>query len=89
MRGGESTDALAILSVIGVRRELCQMNITQLQGRLARLTRELAIAYSSLPWNGAWIERLTRDVAETEGAIAAQQKVESKSSVERVAELVR
>ncbi len=65
------------------------MNTTQLQGRLARLTRELAIAYSSLPWNGAWIERLTRDVAETEGAIAAQRMVETVSRVERVAELAR
>lgn len=65
------------------------MNITQLQGRLARLSRELAIAYSSLPWNGAWIERLTRDAVETERAIAAQQTAEAAPRVERVAALAR
>jgi hypothetical protein len=88
MHGVEQLDGFAILHCTMVGKERCEMNITQLQGRLARLNRELATAYSSLPWNGAWIDRLMRDVAETERAIAAQQMAEP-PRVERVAALAR
>lgn len=49
------------------------MNLSQLFGRYGRLKRELAVAYSSLPWNGAWIDRLSRDLAETEREIMTLQ----------------
>jgi hypothetical protein len=53
------------------------MNLSQLQGLHARLKRELAVAYSNLPWNGPWIDRLTRDLADTERQIASMRGSEA------------
>jgi len=47
------------------------MNLVQLTGRQFRLKRELAFAYSELPWNTGRIERLTDELAATEIQLAA------------------
>lgn len=47
------------------------MNLVQLTGRQFRLKRELACAYSELPWNTGRIERLTGELAATELQLAA------------------
>lgn len=47
------------------------MNLVQLTGRQFRLKRELACAYSQLPWNIGRIERLTDELAATEVQLAA------------------
>ncbi len=46
------------------------MNLEQLKGRHTRLERELAAAFSALPWPAARIERLADELAETEREIA-------------------
>jgi hypothetical protein len=47
------------------------MKLGQLVGRHLRLQRELAGAYSNLPWQTDWIDRLTRDIAAVEHEIVA------------------
>ena len=47
------------------------MDLEQLTGRYFRLQQELAIAYSVVPWNSRRIDRLARDLAAAERAIAA------------------
>lgn len=47
------------------------MNIEQLAGRCLRLRQELAVAYSSVPWNTGLIDRLTDELAATERGMAA------------------
>lgn len=46
------------------------MELKQLVGRHLRLQRELAAAYSSLPWQIDWIDRLAGDIAAVEREIA-------------------
>ena len=52
----------------------------QLQGRHARLERELAKAFSTQPWPGALIDRLVNELADTECAMAAQRAAEEQRS---------
>lgn len=47
------------------------MNVEQLTGRGFRLRHELAIAYSSVPWNTGLTDRLAVELAATERAMAA------------------
>ena len=47
------------------------MNLEQLTGRYFRLQQELATAYSVIPWSNGRINRLARDLAAAERAIAA------------------
>lgn len=47
------------------------MDLEQLKGRYFRLQQELSIAYSTVPWNSGRIDRLARDIAAAERAIAA------------------
>ena len=46
------------------------MTLAQLTGRHFRLRQELALAYSSLPWNTRRIDRLSKDIACTDRDIA-------------------
>lgn len=45
------------------------VDIEQLAGRYRRLSQELAVAYSSVPWNTRHIDRLTHDLVATEHEI--------------------
>jgi hypothetical protein len=56
------------------------MDLKQLKGLRFRLLRELSIAYSSLPWQTDWIDRLTRDLAAADREIALQQSVHATQS---------
>jgi len=47
------------------------IDIEQLAGRYRRLSQELAVAYGSVPWNIARIDRLTHDLVATEREIGA------------------
>jgi hypothetical protein len=47
------------------------MSVDQLTGRYFRLRNELAVAYSSVPWNTGHIDRLTNELAAIELEIAA------------------
>ncbi len=51
------------------------MDLKQLTGWRFRLLRELSIAYSTFPWQMAWINRLIRDIDVAERQIAALQPV--------------
>jgi hypothetical protein len=53
------------------------MNIRQLSGRHLRLRRELAIAYSSLPWNAGYIDRLANELSSAERELALQRRGQS------------
>lgn len=53
------------------------MSLKQLMGRKLRLQRELALAYSSLPWRTPQIERVAKDLAATESEIEALQPAEA------------
>jgi hypothetical protein len=50
------------------------MNLDQLTGRQFRLKRELALAYSELPWNTGRIDRLHDELALTEAQISAARE---------------
>ena len=52
----------------------------QLMGRYRRLQKELAVAYSMVPWQMGRINRLVNDLAVTEREIAAPQPVYERRS---------
>lgn len=52
------------------------MQFEQLMGRYSRLRRELADAYTAMPWNVRWIDRLADEVAATEREMASHQPVD-------------
>ena len=58
------------------------MDLEQLKGRYCRLQHELAAAYSAVPWNSGRIERLARDLAAAERAIAALTTADRPSPVD-------
>ena len=55
------------------------MDFEQLMGRYSRLQNELSIAYATMPWPSALIDRLAADVATTEREIAALQPIDEQS----------
>jgi hypothetical protein len=52
-------------------KEARNMKREQLMGRHIRLQGELAVAYSKVPWQTAWIDRLADDLASVEREIGA------------------
>jgi hypothetical protein len=56
------------------------MSLEQLVGRHFRLQRELSVAYSMLPWQTDWINRLAHDLAAAEREIAALRQADEQSS---------
>ena len=57
------------------------MDLEQLTGRYFRLQQELAIAYSVVPWNSGRIDRLARDLAAAERAIAAMTSADRRPPI--------
>ena len=52
----------------------------QLMGRYRRLQKELSVAYSMVPWQMGWINRLANDLAMTEREIAALETIDEQQS---------
>lgn len=57
------------------------MKLEQATGRHLRLQRELAVAYSAVPWQTEWIDRLANDLADAEREIAGLRPLLDRSSV--------